>query len=237
VILLAAVALIANITVFYKTEVLCMSKKKKLLATGCAVLVLIVFAGATLAFAQGPDTLGDTPVLTEEAQGPWARLRQRVRRWQNMKRGREIMDSALAGELEISVEELQEARLAARPTALEQAAEEGLISEERAQFIIARLALAGTLEEGQLAAQALGLTLEEFEAARAEGQTIRDLLFELDLTPAELRENLLAAYEEAIEQAFLDGALTRQQADLLLERPGQALPRPIRPPRPNNGQN
>ena len=214
-----------------------MSKKKKLLVIGCAVLAFIVFAGATLAFAQGPDVPEDGPGLTEEAQGPWARLRQRVSRWQNMKRGREIMDSALAGELGISIEELHEARQAARPTALEQAAEEGLISEERADLLIARLALAGTLEEGQSAAQALGLPLEEFEVARAEGQAIRDLLFELDLTPTELRENLLAAYEEAIEQAVLDGALTRQQADLLLERPGQALPRPIRPPGPNSGQN
>ena len=221
---------------FYKTEVLHMSKKKKLLTLGFTLLVLVVFAGATMAFAQGPDTPDDVPVLPEEAQGPWARLRQQVRRWRNLSRGREIMDAALADELGISVEELHDARQGARLTALEQAAEEGLISEERVEMITARLALAGTIDKGELMAQALGLSIEELEAARAEGQSLRDLLTELGLTPADLRENLIAAYEEAIEEAVADGTLTRHQADLLLERPGQGLPHPFRP-RFNNKQN
>jgi hypothetical protein len=212
-----------------------MSKNKKLLMTGLAFLALMIFAGATVAFTQGPDTPGDSLAMPEGAQGPWDRLKQRVRRWQNMKRGREIMDLALADELGISIEELHDARQSARLTAIEQAVEEGLISEERAELILARLALAGTLDEGELVAEALGLTPEELEAARAEGQTIRELIFELDLTPAELRQNLLVAYEAAVEQAVLDGILTRQQADLLLERPGQALPRSIRSPHPKNG--
>ncbi len=214
-----------------------MSKKKKHLIIGFAILALVVFAGATMAFAQGPDTPDGAPVLPEEVQGPWARLRQRVHRWRNLSRGREIMDAALADELGISVEELHDARQEARLTALEQAVEEGLISEERAELITARLALAGTIDKGELMAQALGLTLEELEAARAEGQTLRDLLTELALTPAELRENLKTAYEEAIQQAVTDGILTQHQADLLLERAGQSLPRPFRPPRFNNNQN
>lgn len=214
-----------------------MSNNKKLLIISLSVLAMAILAGATMAFTQGPDVPDDVPALPEEAQGPWARLRQQVQRWRKLHRGREIMDAALAEELGISVEELQNARQEARISALEQAAEEGLISEERAELMIAHLALAGTIDRGELVAEALGLTLEELEAARAEDLTLRDLIFEQDLTPAEFRENLKMAYEGAIEQAVIDGVITQRQADLLLERMGQGLPRPWRPPRFNNQQN
>lgn len=206
-----------------------MSKYKKILGVGAVVMIIVLAVGATLAFAQGSDgpIIGPTdevPVAVEAA-GPWAQLAHRFHRWQNWARWRELMDTALADELDVTVDKLQTAREAARLNALEQAVDEGLVREERVQLIIARLTLASTLEKGELTAQALGITVGELEVAREEGKTVRQLIRELALDPATVRDNLKAAYEEAIQQAVIEGALTQEQADLLLEYPPRLVGR------------
>lgn len=205
-------------------EVEKMSKYRKILGVAVIVLVLVIAAGATMAFAQEGDNPPDDGALILDMESPWARLAHRFRHWWNQARWREIMNSALANELDITVDELYDARNAARLTALEQLVDEELVSEERADLIIARLALASTIEKGELTAQALGITVEELVAAREEGKNLRQLVMELELAPATVRGNLKAAYDEAIQQAVIEGVLTQEQADLLLENP----PRPDR---------
>ena len=70
----------------------------------------------------------------------------------------------------------------------------------------------------QALADARGISLSEFEAARAEGQTLADLAeaYSVDLT--ELFEVMDSARAEAIAQAVEDGTLTQAQADWMLAR-------------------
>ena len=70
----------------------------------------------------------------------------------------------------------------------------------------------------QALADTLGIGLSEFDAARAEGQTLADLAeaYGVDLT--ELFEVMDSARAEAIAQAVKDGTLTQAQADWMLAR-------------------
>jgi hypothetical protein len=69
-------------------------------------------------------------------------------------------------------------------------------------------------------AQALGITEEELQAARAEGKPLGVLIYELQLDPATVRTQMRTAYEEAIAQAVTDGVITQEQADQILQGPG-----------------
>jgi 2-oxoglutarate dehydrogenase complex dehydrogenase (E1) component-like enzyme len=67
-------------------------------------------------------------------------------------------------------------------------------------------------------AEALGLSVEEFQALKAdEGFNIADYAVEQDMTVAELQEWLQEVYTNAIQIALEDGAITQDQADSLLE--------------------
>ncbi len=91
----------------------------------------------------------------------------------------------------------------------------------------ARQALMGTIDRGALEAQALGMTVEELQAAREEGKFIPDLIEEQGLTQEEFQEAVQAAYEQMINQAVADGVITQAQADLLLSaeaQPGHGMP-------------
>jgi len=71
------------------------------------------------------------------------------------------------------------------------------------------------------AAEALGLTAEEFFAELHDGKTLTEIAEEQDTTVEEVYEAINAirveAMRDAIEQAVEDGNLTREQADWLLE--------------------
>ncbi|HSM54596.1 MAG TPA: hypothetical protein VK879_00445 [Candidatus Sulfomarinibacteraceae bacterium] len=69
-------------------------------------------------------------------------------------------------------------------------------------------------------AEALGVTVEEFETARAEGQTLYELAQELGIDMDTVWEAMRAVKAEAIEQALADGLITEAQAEWLLSRPG-----------------
>ena len=139
------------------------------------------------------------------------------------------MDTALADELNITVDELVTARQAARLTAIQQAADEGLISEERAELMLARAAMQGTIDHDEVIAQVLGISVAELAAAREEGKNIRQLAAELGLDGPTIRENMKAVREATILQAEADGVITEEQAELLLNAPA---PRPRPRPRP-----
>ncbi len=127
-------------------------------------------------------------------------------------------EALLADALGITPDELQAAREAAQNAALADAVEAGHLTEKQAALIAARQAMRAYLEKDELIANALGITSEELQAARAAGQRIPDLLAELGLEQADFEANLQTAWEEALQQAVDDDTITQEQADLLLEQ-------------------
>lgn len=157
-------------------------------------------------------------------------------------------DSELLAEaLGISVEELDAAYETATAAAIQQAVDEGLLTEEQAEELSARglgfhrgfgfgLHIGG-LDYDALLAEALGISVEELQEARNEVHTIRLAEMveagvitqeEADLMLARkavqdyidtdaVSEALQSAYEAAVDEALAAGAITQEQADLMLE--------------------
>ncbi|MEM7027977.1 MAG: hypothetical protein AAF629_00185 [Chloroflexota bacterium] len=67
-------------------------------------------------------------------------------------------------------------------------------------------------------AEALGLSVEELEAAKEAGQSIRDLAEAQGIELSDIQEAKKAALTEAIEEAVSEGTITQAQADQMLER-------------------
>jgi len=70
-------------------------------------------------------------------------------------------------------------------------------------------------------AEALGITVDEFEAALAEGKTPYILAQELGVDFAEVQAAMQAAHAEALAQAVADGRITQEQADWMLSHQTQ----------------
>ena len=79
-----------------------MQKYNKLLTVGFVMILLLLAAGPTVAFTQAQEPAGQEP----DQPPPGARLVDRVRRARRFQLGRELLNGALADELDISVEEL-----------------------------------------------------------------------------------------------------------------------------------
>lgn len=126
-------------------------------------------------------------------------------------------DAFIADELGVTVEELQAARQAAAEAALDQAVAEGVITEEQAELMKARHALMGYIDKQGLLAAALGIDVADLETARQEGKSIPYLMGELGLDPAEVRDALQAAYEDAVQGAVDEGVISEAQAEDILE--------------------
>ena len=71
-------------------------------------------------------------------------------------------------------------------------------------------------------ADALGMSLDEFEAAIAAGETPATLALELGIDLDVIQEAMDAAHEAAFEQAVADGLITQEQADWILSHRGGA---------------
>ncbi|MGC9348424.1 MAG: hypothetical protein ACP5JG_09830 [Anaerolineae bacterium] len=127
-------------------------------------------------------------------------------------------NALLADALGVSVETLQAAREAANEAALAQAVEEGLITQEQADEMLSRKALMDYLNRDSLLAAALGMTVEELQAAYEEGKTLSTLLEDRGLDAVTVRDRLMTAYEEALAQAVADGVITQEQADEMASR-------------------
>lgn len=129
-------------------------------------------------------------------------------------------EALLAEALGITVEELQAAQEEAHANAIQQAVDEGLITEEEADLMTSRLELRTYLDREALTAEALGITLEELQQAQDEDKPLAVLIYELDLEPATVRTNMQTAYENGVQQAVSDGVISQDQADQILEGPG-----------------
>jgi len=127
------------------------------------------------------------------------------------------MQALLAEALGIEVGELEAAQQAANEAAIQQLLDQGQLTEEQAELASAANRLKSYLDHEEFVAEALGMSVDEVEAAIAEGQTLSDLLDAQGMDSATYRENLAAAQQAAIAQAVEDGAITQEQADQLQE--------------------
>lgn len=156
-------------------------------------------------------------------------------------------DTALAEALGITVDELQAAQQQVREALIGQAVADGLLTQEEADALLANgsglhrdfgrgghFGFGGNASE--LLAEALGITVEELDAARAEVKAAQlaamveagyltqeqaDLMLarqavENYIDREALQATIQAAYEAAVAQAVEDGAITQEQADALL---------------------
>lgn len=144
----------------------------------------------------------------------------------------------LADALGITVEELEAAQVSARDAAIDQAVTDGKLTQEQADQLKEgdRPAMpffgGNNADHEALLADALGITVAELDAAKAEAQAaaLAQAVTDGDLTQEEAdlltarqafnvyqQEQRQAELAAALEQAVTDGALTQEQADLLLE--------------------
>jgi len=203
------------------------------LAEALGITVEKLQAAYEAAWQNGIDQALEQGLLTE-AQAEWLKERNFgmhgrgswLGEWLNENNAMD-MEDLLADELGITVEELQAARMKADEAALQTAIDSGKITQEQADLIQARQALMGYIDRESLEAKALGMNVEEVQAARDEGKFIPDLIEEQGLTQEEFQEALQTAYEQMINQAVAYGVITQAQADLLLiaeAQPGHGMP-------------
>lgn len=128
--------------------------------------------------------------------------------------GNDVVDheALLAEALDISVEELQTAKDAAREAGLADAIAEGDITEEQAEQMRAMHVLRDYIDHEAILAGALGVTVEELQTAHEEG-TVRDLFEDLDRD--QVKEAMQAGFEAAVAEAVAGGVITQEQADAL----------------------
>jgi hypothetical protein len=199
------------------------------------IVALGLLAGAVTTFAQTEEPT-PTPAVPEtttpEATTP------------SLRGGSRLGDDeeALAAALGITVEELDAAKETGRLAMIDQAVTDGLITEAQAETLRAadtgfsRLARSFNYEKDEYLADALGITVDELNAAQltayqtqvaaavAAGtitQAEADLLLarkaaQSYLDTDALNAAVLAAYEDALAEAVAAGDITQAQADALL---------------------
>ena len=133
----------------------------------------------------------------------------------------------------VDIADVQAAVEAARAEMIEEALAAGLITEEQAELMLSREGGFGSpggrrgghgpriLDRdivSQTVADALGITVEELGAAHESGQTLTELADELGVDIADVEAAVQAAFEEALDQAVVDGLITTEQADQIRER-------------------
>ena len=143
-------------------------------------------------------TVGTAGVVSAHGGGGWFGIKGLDR------------DALLAEELGITVEKLQAARQAASTRALDQALEQGLITQEQYDQMKLHSLVAPYLDRQTLLAEALGI-----EPATLDDKALSEWMDELDLDQATLQTRLQAAVEAALDRAVADGVITEEQATTL----------------------
>jgi hypothetical protein len=126
-------------------------------------------------------------------------------------------DALLAEQLNISVDELTDARDHAFEMRIQAGLDSGQLTQEQAELMRARHALEGSIDHESLVGGALGISVEELQTARQDGKSLSDLITRQGLSTDEFQTKIQAAYEEAVQQAVEDGVITADQAALLLQ--------------------
>ena len=215
--------------------------KSKLVKIGGVFLVLAALAallGATMTFAQ--DDVPAAPDVPAEAGAPGPGPKGNRGHGPGRFFDKEAYDQALADALGISVEDLLAARETAKATLIQQAVDEGKLTQEQADAILSGEGLRslGPIVDKEVietaVAGALGISVDELEAMKAEGKRLPQIAEELGVEMSAVQEAVQAARAAAIQQAVEDGTITQEQADWLLEHGGKR--RPGGPGKPGNGR-
>lgn len=193
---------------------------KRVLIGGAAALTL---AGGLLISA-GPVSAQEAPPQQPD-RGAWqhARPHRPMDGMDGMPGGpggelRSAHQEHLAEALGISVEDLDAAMRSAQSAMLEEAVADGRITQEQADLMQAGMALRDYVDKDAILAEALGISVDELNAARDEGTDLRELFQEQGLDRQTLRENMNNAMNDSLNQAVADGVITQEQADLLQEK-------------------
>ena len=177
-----------------------------------ALSVLLVGLMASIALAQTATPETETEDNATQADG----LSLRGLHHGFMSSGSSAHDEYLAEALGITLEQLQAARRTAMAAYLADAVTAGDITPEQADLALAKYALRDVIDQKALLAEALGLTMDELEAALDGGQSLSDLMTAAGMDADTLQTNLQAAYEAAVARAVADGVITQAQADAVL---------------------
>ena len=132
---------------------------------------------------------------------------------------REDRAGLLATELGISVADLEAAQEAAEDAAIAEALANGDITQEQVDLREAKEAFKDIFDKKEAAAEALGLTAEELEAAKEDGTTKEELLDNAGITREELKAAVEEAKAEALDAAVENGDITAEQAELIENAP------------------
>lgn len=212
-----------------------MSIKKKIIATALSGLAIAGIVAATaLSFPQLTNAQTEAPAAAAtEATTP------SLGGERNKPVGDRVgSDTYLAEALGITVDELATAQTAAREAAVKQAVADGVITQEQADAILnktegqrgARVGLRGVnLDNDKFLAEALGITLDQLNAAQEEASAAKLAQAVTDGRLTQEEADLITArqalqqyiedeglFEEAVASAVQDGVITQAQADAIL---------------------
>ena len=189
-----------------------MNRHAKIAVIG-AVVMALVLASVAVVVAQDPEE--------STASGPF-RWFERVR-------------EAIAEALGITVEEYESAIDTAKERVLGEAVEEGWLTEEQAERLQQRFEggrdwmpfrqphlWKGTLRTKHslesVAAEQLGMTVEQLIEQLEDGKTIAELAGENGVDPQAIVDAYVAGLREELEHAVADEDITQTQADAMLAR-------------------
>lgn len=214
-----------------------MSIKKKIIATALSGLAIAgIVAATTFAFPQLTNAQTDAPAAATTDEATPAPSGHGGRN--ELVGGRVSSDKYLADALGITEDELQTAQTTAREAAIKQAVTDGLITQAQADAMLnqtggqrgARINLRGVnLDNDKHLADALGITVDELNAAQEEAAAARLAQAVTDGRLTQEQADLVTAkqalqqyitdqglYEEAVAGAVKDGVITQAQADAIL---------------------
>ena len=193
-----------------------MDKKRNwsLLLMG-GVLALMLGLIGSVALAQTATPEAETPAQ-EETTPEWGSRFRGLDRFGGNSNWLEKLAEALG----ITVDELEDAQQQAYAASVADAVAAGQITQEQADQILARHALKSYIDRQAILAAALGMSVDDLEAALADGQSIVDLMVEQGIDSATLQTNAQSAYGAAVRQAVADGVITQAQADEILAGDG-----------------
>jgi len=133
----------------------------------------------------------------------------------------------LAESLGVEMEVVEAAIEAARAEAIAQAVADGTITQEEADEIAERAFLKNVIRDifdrdamTAVAADVLGLTVEELEAAKEEGVRFPELAEEAGIEMSVLTDAMEQAKADALQDAVDSGLITQEQADEIASHEG-----------------
>ncbi|MCA9953582.1 MAG: hypothetical protein KC434_02610 [Anaerolineales bacterium] len=140
---------------------------------------------------------------------------------------RDEVKALLAEQLGVTVDELEAAEAAVQEAMLAQLVEDGTITQEQLDEMLAMQELRAlgkeifSRDDAEAAiAEALGLTVEDLAAAKDEGTRLTDLAEQQGVDMEAVMTAVTDARTAAIEAAVADGTITQDQADILLSQDG-----------------